>query len=104
MYNLNPVLKSNLEPFFSFFFLRGTSDNWFSPFFKTEIPFFETSNNDHKVMFNSAKANNKACIKTIMNRTRETMKYFCQIKQILHETNDLISCDYYDIDELINSY
>ena len=55
-------------------------------------------------MFNSAKANNKACIKTIMNRTRETMKHFCQIKQILHETNDLISCDYYDIDELINSY
>ena len=72
----------------------------FCPFCKTEIPFSKILNNDLKVVLNSAKPNNETCIKTIMNRTRGIIKCFCQIKQIFNETNDLRSCDYYDIDEL----
>ena len=50
---------------------------WFCPFFKTKIPISKVSNSDLKVMLNFTKPNSKAYIKTVMNRTRETMKHFC---------------------------
>ena len=66
------------------------------------MPFSKISNSDLKVILNSTKRNSKAYIKIIMNRTRETMKCFYEINQIFNEANDLISWDYYDINDLNN--
>ena len=50
---------------------------WFCPFFETKIPISKVSNSDLKVMLTFTKPNSKAYIKTVVNRTRETMKHFC---------------------------
>ena len=39
-------------------------------------------------------------IKTMFKKTKEIMKWFCQINQVLGNNGNAISCDYYNIDEL----
>ena len=69
---------------------------------KTNCLFLKMSNNNVK---NNLHAENPifhkiSSIKTTSKKTREIMNCFCQINQVFDDNENVISCDYYNIDEL----
>lgn len=61
------------------------------------------SNNDLKNLLHATKptsSSKNTSIKTISNKTREMMKCFCQINKFFDDNENVISWDYYSIEDL----
>ena len=61
------------------------------------------SNNDLKNLLHATKptsSSKNTSIKTISNKTREMMKCFCQINKFFDDNENVISWDYYNIEDL----
>ena len=78
---------------------------WYCPCCITEFPFSSVSNKDlHSFALSSGPTNvnnhSSSTVKKIDKKTKEFLKKFREIDQIFDQSDNLISCNYYDIPEI----
>ena len=65
------------------------------------MPFSKMSNDRKSFLYAENPIFHKiSFMKTMSKKTKEIMKWFCQINQVLGNNENAISCDYYNTDEL----
>ena len=76
---------------------------WYCPYCITEFPFSSVNNKDlHSLALSSGPTNNNHAspmVKKSTKKTKEFLKKFCEMNQMFDQSDNLISCDYYDIPE-----
>ena len=75
---------------------------WYCPYCITDFPFSSINNKDlHSLASGPTIINNHASptLKQINKKTKGFLKKFRKMYQIFHQSDNLITCDYYDIPE-----
>ena len=82
--------------------LKSDSSPWYCPICLSEFPFFQMNDKELKSFLKISKIPStptQATSKTNL-RTKELIKSFKLLKQMLEESENPVSCDYYDVHEL----
>ena len=82
--------------------LKPDSSPWYCPTCLSEFPFFQMNDKELKSFLKISKTSatqTQVTSKTNL-RTKELIKSFKQLKQMLEESENPVSCDYYDVHDL----
>ena len=80
--------------------LKGSPLPWYCPYCIMELPFFTVKNNDlHKLLSDSHNNHPKSIPRKMNKKTKEFLKKFCEMSQIFEQSENPLSCDYYDISD-----
>ena len=78
--------------------LKVDPNPWLCPTCAEEIPFFDLANKDLKNLLSNSFPE-KSILKNVDQKTKIHLEKFKELNQVLNETENNISCDYFDIDE-----
>ena len=86
------VINANYEK------LEVDHSPWLCPTCAEEIPFFDLANKDLKNLLSNSFPK-KSILTKVDQKTKIHLKKFKELSQVLNETENNISCDYFEIDE-----
>ena len=78
--------------------LKESTLPWYCPYCIMELPFYKFKNKDLQILLNDPHNNHPKSISKKMNKkTKEFLEKFRKMSQIFEQSENPLSCDYYDI-------